>query len=121
MVRGFRDGVRMGGMKRPPRAGITISIVLSVLAAGAGCDDSPEVVGPPDPDPDPLLSLDLQSNCYGWPAEEFSPDNVAALRAALPAGSKAVEFGVRDGEGNLVQLSTLLESKPVVLVLGTFT
>ena len=85
----------------------------------AGCGDDPEAVRPPDQDS--ALSQDLQSNCYSWPEQDFSPENVAALRAALPAGSAAVEFSLQDLEGNVHRLSELLESKPVLLVLGSFT
>ena len=67
------------------------------------------------------LSQDLQSSCYSWPEQRFSPENVAKFTAALPVDAMAVEFSLRDLEGNSYKLSTLLETKPVLLILGSFT
>jgi hypothetical protein len=94
-------------------------IVATLWALPAGCDDDPATVRPPQEDSG--LSSNLQSGCYSWPGEEFSPENLAALDAALPAGSAAVDFSLRDLEGNTFRLSTLLKSKPVLLVLGSYT
>jgi hypothetical protein len=97
--------------------GFTFLILLSFPTAG--CNDESGITHPESHDLG--LSHDLHSNCYGWPEHEFSPQNVAALEAALPVGSKAVEFSLEDLDGNVTRLSTLLKSKPVLLVLGSFT
>ncbi|HEX5131621.1 MAG TPA: hypothetical protein VFX92_03940 [Candidatus Krumholzibacteria bacterium] len=94
-------------------------LVLPLLTATTGCNHDTGIARPPDQDFP--LSRNLQSNCYAWPERAFSPGNVAALQAALPAGSRAVEFSLADLDGNVYRLSALLESKPVLLVMGTFT
>ncbi|MDH4038997.1 MAG: hypothetical protein OEX18_15550 [Candidatus Krumholzibacteria bacterium] len=91
----------------------------SVSIIAAGCHEDPAAVRPTDEES--FLSKDLQSNCYSWPEQEFSPQNVAALEAALAVGSKAVEFSLADLDGNVRRLSELLRSKPVLLVLGAYT
>lgn len=97
-----------------------IFVFLMVLTiTTAGCDEDAVVVRPPDQGSS--LSGDLLSNCYSWPEQEFSPENVALLQARLPAGSAAVEFSLEDLEGNVHQLSVLLRSKPVLLILGSYT
>ena len=93
--------------------------MIALLIFAAGCNDDPGAVEPPQPKSP--LSSNLQSNCYSWPAQQFSPNNVALLKASLPAGSAAVEFSLEDGDGNGYRLSTLLKSKPVLLVLGAYT
>lgn len=84
-----------------------------------GCDEN----APVDVAPDPgfLLSGALASHCYSWPEQAFSPQNVAVLEAALPVGSSAADFSLRDIEGNAYRLSELLQSKPVLLILGAYT
>jgi hypothetical protein len=101
------------------RCALTFAILLVLSITTTGCDEDTVVVPPPDHGSS--LSGNLQSNCYSWPEQEFSPENVVALQAALPAGSAAVEFSLEDLEGNVHQLSELLKSKPVLLVLGSFT
>ena len=92
-------------------------IAQSILAAG--CDEDPGAVRPTTPESP--LSSNLQSNCYSWPEREFAPDNVAVVQASLPAGSPAVEFCLRDLDGNVYRLSGLLKDKPVLLVLGAYS
>jgi len=63
----------------------------------------------------------LTQGCFGWPGTEFSPSNRATVQTFLQAGSKAVEFTLRDAAGASYTLSGLLATKPVLLVHGSFT
>ena len=93
---------------------------------------SPDDVGvdlaEPEPDiamadvPDgPELSTALISGCFDWPAQEFTPDNIADGRPTLTEGELAVDFTLEDVDGKPHTLSQLLATKPVLLVLGAFT
>lgn len=112
-------GAKKAVMKRTIPCSWILALALALSATPTGCGEDGGVVRPPDDDP--ALSLDLRSNCYSWPEQEFSPDNIADLRASLPVESAAVEFSLQDLDGNTVRLSALLESRPVLLVLGSFT
>jgi hypothetical protein len=64
----------------------------------------------------------LIDNCFNWPAEEFSPsNNVGGLSASVVEGQQAVDFTLMDVDGTSFTLSTLLETKPVLLVFGSYT
>lgn len=103
--------------------------------AFAGIDDTCGMAAAPDggvgvdtslaPDAglgsEPLPASRLVSNCYNWPAEEFSPQNSASVKAVLPAGSRAIDFTLADVNGKTYTLAQLLAEKPVVLVTGSFT
>ncbi len=106
-------------MKRLLPYARTFAFLILLSIPATGCNDESGITHPASRDV--ALSQDLQSNCYSWPEHEFSPQNVAALEAALPTGSAAVEFSLEDLDGNVTRLSTLLKSKPVLLVLGSFT
>lgn len=68
------------------------------------------------PDPGQLvLSTALKRGC--WPGS-----GSAGLRnTGLAEGEAAVEFTLKDIQGNPVSLSELLDEKPVVIVFGSFT
>jgi len=95
-------------------------IGAAVLLLAAGCNREGGVMEPP-PDEATGLSPDLQSGCYSWPEQDFTPAHVAFLGAGLSPGGRAVEFTFRDIEGAPYTLSTLLETRPVLLILGSFT
>jgi len=59
----------------------------------------------------PLLSTDLVRGCKGRDQSTKHPQE----------GDKAIEFALKDVEGNLYILSELLREKPVVLIFGSFT
>jgi hypothetical protein len=59
----------------------------------------------------PLLSTDLERGCKGRDQSKKHPQE----------GDQAIEFALRDVEGNLYVLSELLREKPVVLIFGSFT
>jgi cytochrome oxidase Cu insertion factor (SCO1/SenC/PrrC family) len=63
----------------------------------------------------------LNSNCFNWPEEAFTPTNSATLTVALKEGEPAVDFTLRDPNGEGYTLSSLLATKPVLLVFGAFT
>lgn len=69
----------------------------------------------------PQLSNALTPNCFGWPQNEFSPKNKALIKANLAVGSTAVDFTLKDRQGQEHTLSKLLAEKPVLLFLGSFT
>jgi len=72
-------------------------------------------------DAGPNLPGALASGCFGWPASEFSTTNKASVRTFLRPGDRAVEFSLRDTAGAVVTLSSLLATRPVLLVHGAFT
>jgi len=64
----------------------------------------------------------LESNCYNWPEEEFSPTNNSGdVTVSLNEGDAAVDFTLKDTSGQSYTLSTLLATKPVLMVFGAFT
>jgi hypothetical protein len=64
----------------------------------------------------------LVDNCYNWPEEEFSPsNNVGGLSTGVSEGQQMIDFTLMDVDGTEYTLSTLLETRPVLLVFGSFT
>lgn len=63
----------------------------------------------------------LVSNCFNWPDQDFTPTNSAPLTVALHEGEPAVGFTLMDTSGVSYTLSSLLTTKPVLLVFGAFT
>ncbi len=62
-----------------------------------------------------VLSTALKRGC--WPGS----GSVSLRNTGLAEGETAVEFTLRDIQGNPVSLSQLLDEKPVVIVFGSFT
>lgn len=94
---------------------------LSLLAGAAACSDDSAPAAPSPPSAAPVLSTDLRSGCFGWPATEFSPGNFATVRTLLQQGSPAVEFTLRDTDGRSYSLSGLLATRPVLIMTGSYT
>jgi hypothetical protein len=69
----------------------------------------------------PILPTNLTSACYDWPATPFGPSNHVQGMNPMPAGSTAVDFTLRDLDGTQYTLSTLLATRPVLMVHGAFT
>lgn len=71
-----------------------------------------------------LPSSKLVSDCYHWPAEQFTPWNHAPIPDVLVinSGDSAVDFTLLNANntGNYT-LSTLLQTKPVLLHMGSYT
>jgi hypothetical protein len=72
-------------------------------------------------DPDSTVPSDIEPGCFGWPEEAFSKTNSAMLTTALEPGETAIDFTLRDPEGTRYRLTSLLETKPVLMVFGAFT
>ena len=70
-----------------------------------------------------VLDDELESNCFNWPEVEFSPINYAIFQpyTKLKPCDRAVDFTLKDPSGKEYTLSTLLATKPVLLVFGAFT
>lgn len=64
----------------------------------------------------------LVDNCYNWPEEEFSPsNNVGGLTTGVSEGQQMIDFTLMDVDGAEYTLSTLIETKPVLAVFGSYT
>jgi hypothetical protein len=100
----------------------TITGTILLLSGLAGCGEEEGLVGlDPHPPAGPVLSEDLSSNCYRWPGGPFTKQNFAYVHTSMAPGELAVDFELEDVEGNSYRLSELLLTKPVLLVLGSFT
>lgn len=95
-------------------------VCVALLASGIpGCgDESPAPLEPAGPAP---LSGELVSNCQSWPEQDFSKDTMTTIRTLMAVGDAAADFELLDLSGNPVRLSTLLRTRPVLLVLGSTT
>jgi hypothetical protein len=103
-------------------------LLLALFVSGAlACGDSSPTdtqnPGPPEsPTIDLRRELELTSNCYDWPAQEFSAANHAeATRASVVEGDQAIDFTLKDTDGVEYRLSELLRTRPVLIVFGSFT
>lgn len=68
-----------------------------------------------------LPSSELQSYCLPWLDETPSLANNIRLENGIKEGDSAVDFSLKDIYGETHHLSDLLESKPVLLILGSYT
>jgi cytochrome oxidase Cu insertion factor (SCO1/SenC/PrrC family) len=100
--------------KRLSQIFVIASFLVSTHISGllTGCNK-------PDDDEDP--STELESSCFNWPSQEFSPTNKAKPKLAFSAGDTAVDFTLQDTDGHAYNLYTLLKTKPVLIVFGSFT
>eukprot|EP01094_Clydonella_sp_ATCC50884_P008473 TRINITY_DN1796_c0_g1_i1.p1 TRINITY_DN1796_c0_g1~~TRINITY_DN1796_c0_g1_i1.p1 ORF type:complete len:112 (-),score=28.11 TRINITY_DN1796_c0_g1_i1:930-1265(-) len=65
---------------------------------------------------------DLSSNCYGFPAEPFTPENHAVLNASIGTGHDAIDFKLQlNATEELITLSSLLSRSPVLLEMASYT
>ncbi len=106
------------------------TVIAAILAIAAGmelvsCDRSGTPPLLPGDGRDAASALlpesDLSTGCYGWPEQDFSPDNHAVIGVLGHVGDPAVDFTLLDIDGTPHRLSELLESRPVLLVLGSYT
>ncbi len=125
--------------RRAPYMILSAIIALLVLALVAGCGkkesgtkttvplSKEDTTTKDEPTSDeatvaPVLPTDLSSNCYDWPAQEFSPANHVGRDSHLLAeGEKAVDFTLKTTDGTPYTLSELLKAKPVLLTLGSYS
>lgn len=116
-------------MPRLPR-GFSFILLLLLIACGGdqpadtGVGPIDEDTGPRDPGPYPPLLLDeshLVGGLFGWPETDFGRGNSATIEIFRTAGMPAVDFTLQDLDGEAVRLAELLRTRPVLLVLGSFT
>jgi hypothetical protein len=87
-----------------------------------GCGGEEMATAPPTaPEPPLVPEAQLTGGCFDWPQVEFSPDHHPAVGVYLTAGERAIEFTLEDVSGVTRTLSSLLESRPVFLIFGSFT
>ncbi len=102
-------------------------LLLGFLAVSVpGCGEkttSPDEMEDPQGTTLTLLpESSLTPGCVNWPAENFSLSNRAGqLSTGVETGDTAIEFTLKDIEGTSYSLSSLLETKPVLLVFGSYT
>jgi cytoskeletal protein RodZ len=96
----------------------TVSITITIGEGTPTTTTTPPVVSTTTIEVDERL----ESNCYNWPEEEFSPTNNSGdVTVSLNEGDAAVDFTLKDTSGQSYTLSTLLATKPVLMVFGAFT
>jgi len=124
----------------PSKAARTIALIVFVLLVSAcsGGDiqdagQSTTAVGPHSTATKPALpeapayqaaltsSSELVSNCLNFPAEEITFTNSVRPAVGVTEGQPAVEFSLMGSDGNYYTLSELLSTRPVLVVLGSFT
>jgi hypothetical protein len=79
-----------------------------------------------EPFTEPTISLlpesALASSCYDWPNTPFSRDNnTGGLRTSVVVGDTAIDFTLMDIDSTKYSLSLLLQTKPVLMVFGSYT
>lgn len=98
-------------------------LVCGLNAVSLGCSASKN---PADNEPGPTITLlpdsALVSGCYNWPDQLFTPENnTGSLEISVAAEEPAIDFTLKDLTGASHTLSTLLETKPVLMVFGSYT
>jgi len=101
-------------------AWVALGMALTGLSLGCGGEGGTAPRGDAPPEP-PILSQDVSSHCFRWPEATFTKRSFAEVATAMGPGDLAVDFEAEDIEGNPYRLSELLVTKPVLLVLGSFT
>ena len=69
---------------------------------------------------DSLCSGEMVSNCGHWPDDPWTPSHKIP-KGLFTAGTRAVDFTLRDVEGTPHTLSELLATRPVLMMLGAYT
>jgi hypothetical protein len=100
------------------RSGLAIRFpALALLVTSFGCFFSSGEV-PPAPAPAGLRpTSELVADCH----DTVTKKDHATLALKLQTGDRAVDFELQDTDGAPVRLSSLLASKPVLLVQGSWT
>jgi hypothetical protein len=87
--------------------------------------DDPQNPGSDDPTtewPENLLDeAYLTEGRFGWPERDFGRGNAAEIQIFRHEDEAAVDFTLRDMAGEDRTLAALLEERPVLMVLGSFT
>ena len=99
---------------------VTALVACFFLAVGAGCKkSSSDAFIPPNTGLRPESKL--KHNLCNWPEDEFSPTNKVSVTAALAVGEYAIDFTLKDTSGTDHKLSTLLQTRPVFMIFGSYT
>ena len=95
-----------------------ISCITGIVISCGGSDSS---TNPDENDGGLLPASALSSGCFNWPAQEFSPTHRTSLTTSISKGQPAVDFTLMDVDSTSYTLSVLLETKPVLMVFGSYT
>ncbi|UCC82218.1 MAG: hypothetical protein JSW46_14675 [Gemmatimonadota bacterium] len=95
----------------------------ALACSGSSPTDTGGTTNPPEtPTLELRRELELTSDCYNWPAQEFSAANhVGDTRTSVIEGDQAIDFTLKDTDGVEYRLSELLRTRPVLIVFGSFT
>ncbi|MGD2216805.1 MAG: hypothetical protein PVJ64_08610 [Gemmatimonadales bacterium] len=99
----------------------TVAVQLLACSVSSPTDNDGTSNPPQTPTPELRRELELTSNCYNWPVQEFSAVNHAEETTSVSEGQQAIDFTLKDTEGVEYRLSELLRSRPVLIVFGSFT
>lgn len=103
---------------------LPVLIVLAMVAI-EGCGESEPARPVTGTAPEPVAKLrpqvDLESHCYRWPEATFTRFRYADTVISLASGDRAIEFSLESTAGEQLVLSELLKTRPVALILGSFT
>jgi hypothetical protein len=96
-----------------------VRAALSALLCGAL---SLACAGVPLPGSSSVLGTSVKTRCYDWPGGDFSRKNRARVSTFLQAGDRGVDVSLRDLDGDVVTIGSLLaEGKPVLLTTASVT
>jgi len=98
-----------------------LPIISCITGMVVGCGGSDSSTNPDESADGPLPESALSSGCFNWPAQEFSPSHYVSLTTSVSRGQPAVDFTLMDIDSTSYTLSTLLETKPVLMVFGSYT
>jgi len=68
-----------------------------------------------------LEDTELTTGLFGWPETDFGRGNAATIHIELFRNDAAIDFTLRDMQGNPHTLADMLTERPVVMILGSFT
>ena len=94
-----------------------LAVIAGTVLAVTACEEKTSTPPPEHPG----LSSELSSRCFHWPSAEFTRTNMADALASLAVGDQAVDFELATVDGARYRLSNLLFTRPVLLVLGSYT
>lgn len=106
---------------------VRIAAFCTLTALAACSSNYGDPVAPYEtPDDDPVLeglrpASELSEDIAGWPGVPFSPENFVSTVPALEVGDIAIDFTLEDVDGNPHRLADYLSTKPVLLMIGSYT
>ena len=115
------------GTKQSSLKLLTLALFYSYACGIISCSTAENPVDSEnEPFTEPTISLlpesALASGCYDWPSTPFSRDNnTGGIRTSVVAGDTAIDFTLMDIDSTKYSLSLLLQTKPVLMVFGSYT